>query len=90
MTIEDLLEGIRCPVYPSDTFGPWLNIERRSDEDGIITMINRGGGLVPQKLLLPHQFYLRDLLNLINSDMDIDEVVGVPISSKNYCTMWKR
>ncbi len=59
-------------------FGDFYNFEMPKECDVVILAINRGFGLEPRQLLLPHQVY-KEKIEKLNYG-----VVLIPASSKNY------
>ena len=49
----------------------------------VILMGNKGGGLEPYTLLLPHQIYVSDLRETFEKE-DFEVIVLIPLRSKDY------
>lgn len=66
--------------------------KKNIDVDCIIICINRGGGWVPVKFLLPHQFYEDDLKKFQEGIGDTyhGEICAFPVDAKSYVTIAKQ
>lgn len=79
-------------VALNDTgFGMLADLDVPENCSVVILAYNKGGGLVPVSLCLPHQVYTRkvDELRKEYGNNYHFEVVAIPANSKDYITVFK-
>ena len=62
-------------------------IYERTDCDSVLLCRNSGYGIIPIRMLLPHQIYLKTLEEVIRDHPDTREITLIPIRSKEYITL---
>ena len=76
-------KGIEIDKSCFDDLGGYMDFKIPDDCDCVILMGNKGGGLIPYQLLLPHQVYVSDLKDTFKEE-GFEVIVLIPIKSKDY------
>lgn len=71
-------------------FGEQVDLPIPSDTNVVIVCINRGYGLIPMKVSLPHQLYWQEITDWIQEYPNIKEVTAIPAKSSEYITVWSK
>jgi hypothetical protein len=69
-------------------FGPMLRVPV-GECDVMVVCVNEGHGLIPVRLLLPHQLYAENIRDLLKKYPDCNEILCVPAKSKHYVKVWQ-
>ncbi len=78
---------VKPETIPTD-FGHMIKLPVPNDCDLIIVCTNNGGGLVPVRLLLPHQLYREDLKKLVEQT-NAREITIIPARSEEYFDVFR-
>ena len=81
--IDLFKQRVKTPIRYSNPFGDYCELTIPEDCDVVILAVNKGFGLEPVGLFLPHQIYVRKLQDLLVIH-NAKEIVAIPASSKNY------
>jgi len=79
-TTQARVSGTLDPIVRHSTFWDWFDIG--TDADVVILATNDGGGLVPRKLCLPHQVYVKTVRELEATHHA--RVTAIPAKSGDY------
>ena len=76
-------KSVKLTKSAFDTHGGGVNFQVPKDCNVVILMGNKGSGLRPYQLLLPHQIYVSDLREKFEKE-GFEVIVLVPVNSKDY------
>ncbi len=82
---KKMIFGKSVKIHKSsfDNLGGCVDFKVPKDCNCVILMGNKGGGLIPYQLLLPHQVYVSDLKKTFKKE-GFEVIVLIPIKSKDY------
>lgn len=81
-----LKRHIKTRIQYSNPFGDMCVLEIPQDCDMIVLAVNKGFGLKPVSVKLPHQVYVKELEKMIK-EYDAHEVVAIPYNHADYISI---
>lgn len=87
--IKKIIKNDDIEKYDSENYSLKNHENFDKDCDIIVVMKNRGYGLVPFNLCLPHQLSIANLENELENDREIEEFVVISINSSKYIKVAK-
>jgi hypothetical protein len=83
---DKLKRHIKTSIQYANPFGDVCVLKIPEDCDMIVLAVNKGFGLKPISVRLPHQVYVEDLEKMIK-EHHAHEVVAIPFNHKNYISI---
>jgi hypothetical protein len=84
--MSDLKRLIKTTIVYSNPFGDYCKLEIPANCNVVVLAVNNGYGLIPVKLLLPHQVYVKVIEDLVK-EHNAKEIVAIPANSENYISI---
>lgn len=84
--VDTFKQRIKTPIRYSNPFGDYCELDIPEDCDLVILAVNKGFGLEPVGISLPHQIYVSKLREL-QVKHNAREIIAIPASSETYISI---
>jgi hypothetical protein len=84
--MSNIKRYIKTVIQYANPFGDMCVLNVPTDCNVVVLAVNCGSGLLPVKLLLPHQVYVTVVEDLVKK-YNAHEVVAMPVNSNEYVSI---